>query len=205
MKATCVVVADPIRATIYAVPRGMARLRRLDDLRHSPMCAKRDAGNSPVREVETSEQVLAATKTRTGGFAGQLALYLEDAHRNRQFAGLSSMVSSATVARLPRSSFAPGCVAPSTGPLPAVARNSGFQAPEIVHLRWFHATRPGLDRHLVMRRAVSGRYVASGSRLEPGAWYAQLDADGWRPKARLIASDGPQRVRLDPVESQGQQ
>jgi hypothetical protein len=78
----------------------------------------------------------------------------------------------------------------------SLAGNTEFQAPEIVHLRLFHATRPGLDRHLVMRRVASGRYVASGLRLEPGAWYAQLDAGGWRLKTRLIASDGSQRVRL---------
>ena len=78
----------------------------------------------------------------------------------------------------------------------SLAGNAEFQAPEIVHLRLFHTTRPGLDRHLVMRRVASGRYVASGSRLEPGAWYVQLDADGWRIKTRLIASDGPQRVSL---------
>lgn len=78
----------------------------------------------------------------------------------------------------------------------SLAGNAEFQAPEIVHLRLFHATRPGLDRHLVMRRVASGRYVASGSRLEPGAWYLQLDAGGWRLKTRLIASDGSQRVRL---------
>ena len=79
----------------------------------------------------------------------------------------------------------------------SVAGNAQFQAPEIVHLRLFHATRPGLDRHLPMRRVASGRYVASASLLEPGAWYAQLDADGWRLKARLVASDGPQRVSLE--------
>ena len=74
--------------------------------------------------------------------------------------------------------------------------NARFHAPEIVHLRLFHATRAGLDRHLAMRRVASGRYIASDSRLEPGAWYAQRDADGWRLKARLIASDGRQRVSL---------
>lgn len=83
----------------------------------------------------------------------------------------------------------------------SVTGNSQFQAPEIVHLRLFHATRPGLDRHLLMRRVASGRYVASTSRLEPGAWYAQLDADGWRLKARLVASEGSQRVALGHAQS----
>ena len=79
----------------------------------------------------------------------------------------------------------------------SVAGNAQFRAPEIVHLRLFHATRPGMDRHLLMRRVASGRYVASASPLEPGAWYAQLDADGWRLKARLVASDESQRVSLE--------
>jgi hypothetical protein len=78
----------------------------------------------------------------------------------------------------------------------SLAGSARFRAPEIVQLRLFHATRPGLDRHLSMRRVASGRYIASGSPLEPGAWHAQLDADGWRLKARLIAADGRQRVSL---------
>ena len=86
----------------------------------------------------------------------------------------------------------------------SLAGNARFQAPEIVHLRLFHTTRPGLDRHLVMRRVASGHYIASLSRLEPGAWYAQLDADGWRLKARLIAADGRQRVDLVHAQSRGQ-
>ena len=83
--------------------------------------------------------------------------------------------------------------------------NARFHTPEIVHLRLFHATRPGLDRHLPMRRVASGRYTASAQRLAPGAWYAQLDADGWRLKARLIASDGRQRVSLGHVQSRVRQ
>ena len=78
----------------------------------------------------------------------------------------------------------------------SLAGNAQFRAPEIVNLRLFHATRPGLDRDLILRRVATGRYLASGPRLEPGAWYLQLDADGWRLKARLLASDSPQRVIL---------
>lgn len=79
--------------------------------------------------------------------------------------------------------------------------NAHFQAPEILNLRLFHATRSGLDRHLMLRRVAAGRYVASGLRLEPGSWHLQLDADGWRLNARLSASDAPQQVNLGRVES----
>lgn len=75
--------------------------------------------------------------------------------------------------------------------------NAQFHAPEVVNLRLFHATRSGFDRHLLLRRIDSGRYVASGPKLEPGNWYLQLDADGWRLMARLSASHAPQRVSLD--------
>lgn len=78
----------------------------------------------------------------------------------------------------------------------SLSGNARFRAPEILHLRLFHATRSGLDRHLVLRRTSAARYVASGPHLEPGPWYLQLDADGWRLKARLSASDAPQRVDL---------
>ena len=86
----------------------------------------------------------------------------------------------------------------------SLAGNARFQAPEIVHLRLFHATRSGLDRDLQLRRVAAGRYVASGPRLEPGAWHVQLDADGWRLKARLSASDVPQRVTLGSTGSPAQ-
>ena len=86
----------------------------------------------------------------------------------------------------------------------SLAGNARFQAPEIVHLRFFHATRSGLDRDLRLRRVTAGRYIASGPRLEPGAWQVQLDADGWRLNARLSSSDVPQRVTLGPAGSAAQ-
>ncbi len=86
----------------------------------------------------------------------------------------------------------------------SLAGNVQFQAPEIVQLRLFHATRSGLDRDLKLRRVAAGRYVASGPRLEPGAWHVQLDADGWRLKARLSTSDVPQRVTLGSMGSPAQ-
>ena len=83
----------------------------------------------------------------------------------------------------------------------SLAGNADFQAPEIVHLRLFHTTRSGLDRELRLRRVATGRYLASGPHLEPGAWQVQLDADGWRLNGRLPSSSLPQRVTLGPRRS----
>ncbi len=83
----------------------------------------------------------------------------------------------------------------------SLAGNADFQAPEIVHLRLFHTTRSGLDRELRLRRVATGRYLASGPHLEPGAWQVQLDADGWRLNGRLPSSALPQRVTLGPRRS----
>jgi len=78
----------------------------------------------------------------------------------------------------------------------SLSGNPRFQSPELVQLRLFHATRPGLDRSLALRRVAPGRYLASAVRLEPGHWYLQLDADGWRLKTRFLASQGSQRLTL---------
>jgi hypothetical protein len=74
--------------------------------------------------------------------------------------------------------------------------NPRFEAPEIVNLRLFHATRPGLDLHLALRRIASGRYLASRPDLAPGRWYMQLDADGWRLTGELEGTEDAQRLRL---------
>lgn len=72
----------------------------------------------------------------------------------------------------------------------------GFVAPEIVNLRLFHATRPGLDKHIRLRRLGDGRYVAGVSKLAPGRWHVQLDADDWRLTGELTGGDGALRLPL---------
>ena len=72
----------------------------------------------------------------------------------------------------------------------------GFAAPEIVNLRLFHATRPGLDLHIRVRRRDDGRYVAGTAKLAPGRWYVQIDADDWRLKGELAGGEGAVRVPL---------
>lgn len=78
----------------------------------------------------------------------------------------------------------------------ALDGNHGFQVPEVVNLRLFHATRPGLDRDIVLRRVAAGRYLASRPPLAPGRWYLQLDADDWRLTGELEGSDDAQRLQL---------
>ena len=63
---TWVVVADETRATIYAVPRGMARLRE-------------------VFELESSVQTDDHGAPQVYGFAAELAMYLEEAQRDGRF------------------------------------------------------------------------------------------------------------------------
>jgi protein required for attachment to host cells len=63
---TWVVVADQARATVYAVPRGMARLREVFELENG---AESTDGGAP----------------QAHGFAAELALYLDEAHRDGRF------------------------------------------------------------------------------------------------------------------------
>ena len=70
----------------------------------------------------------------------------------------------------------------------------GFAAPELVNLRLLHATRPGLDLHLRLRRLADGRYAGSHGGLAPGRWYVQVDADDWRLKGEI--GDGASAVRV---------
>ncbi len=48
----------------------------------------------------------------------------------------------------------------------------------------------------ILAAGVENAGLGSGPRLEPGNWYLQVDAGGWRLTARLPASDAPQRVYL---------
>ena len=100
MKATWVVVADPTRATIYTVPSGMARLRQLVCLHHSPPSVKGEACKPCHRQSRHSDPVPDTTEVQAGSFAGQLALHLQDAHRDRQFDELILVAAPALLAEL---------------------------------------------------------------------------------------------------------
>jgi hypothetical protein len=86
----------------------------------------------------------------------------------------------------------------------ALDANRGFDVPEEVNLRLFHATRAGLDRDIVMRRVAAGRYLASRPELAAGRWYLQLDADDWRLKGELVGTDDAQRLQLGPGRTASQ-
>lgn len=78
---TWVVVADPKRAAIYGVPRGMARLREILSIEHSVQAS--GDGRQPVH-----------------GFAAELALYLEEARREGRFDDLMLVAEPAFLAEL---------------------------------------------------------------------------------------------------------
>lgn len=71
-----------------------------------------------------------------------------------------------------------------------------FVAPEVVDLRLFHATRPGLDRHLVLRRESTGHYLSRRPDLAQGRWYLQLNADDWRLRGEFEGGEEARRVLL---------
>ncbi len=85
MQPTWVVVADRACATIYTVPRGMARLRRLAELHESPPSTQDEASQPCGRGGHISDRALDSVEGQTRAFIETLALYLEDARRDRRF------------------------------------------------------------------------------------------------------------------------
>lgn len=85
----------------------------------------------------------------------------------------------------------------------SLAGEASFQAPEVVDLRLFHATRAGLDRHIVLRRVSAGRYLSARPELAPGKWHLQLAADDWRLRGELQGGDGDRRLMLGRAEGGG--
>jgi protein required for attachment to host cells len=85
MQATWVVVADPNRATIYAVPRGMARLRQLYKLQPPGPPAKVNHIHGDAGVAAEAEQRPGAPEAVARQFAEHVAEHLEDARLNRRF------------------------------------------------------------------------------------------------------------------------
>ena len=81
MQATWVVVADRQCATIYTVPRGMARLRRLCELHDT----RAETVRADSRKAGISEKGLAPVERQARGFAVQVALQVEEARLDRRF------------------------------------------------------------------------------------------------------------------------
>ena len=96
MQATWVVVADRNCATIYTVPRGMARLRQLSELRQSRTSTGPDGG----RQTRKPDQALNRVERQACSFAADVALYVEDARRERRFEELILVAAPAFLACL---------------------------------------------------------------------------------------------------------
>lgn len=77
-----------------------------------------------------------------------------------------------------------------------LAGNASFQAPETLNLSLFHATRPGIDHEVVLRRSAAGTYLAARPELAQGRWYLQLDADGWRLKGEFEGTVDARKLQL---------
>lgn len=106
MQATWVVVADRDCATIYAVPRGMARLRQVCDLQHSRTSMGFDLGEPGDGETWIPDQALSAVEQRARCFAARVARHVEDAGRDRRFDELILVASPNVLAYL-RDSLSP--------------------------------------------------------------------------------------------------
>ena len=100
MKPTWVVVADGVCATIYTVPRGMARLRQFAKLHHAPPLTDHHRGLPCTREAGASCRAPDSVEEQTRDFSGQLAAYLEDARRERRFDELILVAPPALLANL---------------------------------------------------------------------------------------------------------
>ena len=100
MQPTWVVVADRVCATIYTVPRGMARLRQFADLRHCPSAMNYDVNLACPRETRIAGRALDSVERQTGSFTRQLALYLEDARIERRYDELILVAAPALLANL---------------------------------------------------------------------------------------------------------
>ena len=71
-------------------------------------------------------------------------------------------------------------------------------SPENLELKLMHATRAGLDRTVVLARAVDGAYRLPLPALAAGHWDVQLAAQDWRLTGSLHLP-GDRRLDLRPV------
>lgn len=85
MQATWVVVADRNRATVFSVPRGLARLRQLAELHYLPMPMKSDAGGPCDKDIQASDRVPDRVERQARDFAAQVALHVEEARLDQRF------------------------------------------------------------------------------------------------------------------------
>ena len=75
---------------------------------------------------------------------------------------------------------------------------NGQPLPDMLSIRWLHATRAGFDRTQVLSRSPDGSYRSAFPELAPGHWYVQIEAQDWRLQGSLRI---PSEVRLELVPS----
>lgn len=66
--------------------------------------------------------------------------------------------------------------------------------PDVLNVRWLHATRAGFDRTQTLIRVPDGSYHNAFPDLAPGHWYVQIEAQDWRLQGSLRV---PTETRLD--------
>jgi len=75
---------------------------------------------------------------------------------------------------------------------------NGQSLPDMLSIRWLHATRAGFDRTQMLSRSPDGSYRSAFPELAPGHWYVQIEAQDWRLQGSLHI---PGDVRLELVPS----
>lgn len=58
--------------------------------------------------------------------------------------------------------------------------------PPTIEIKFLHATRAGLDRHLIVARQADGTYRAPLPEFAPGHWNVRLTAQDWRLAGSLF-------------------
>lgn len=71
--------------------------------------------------------------------------------------------------------------------------------PDVLNVRWLHATRAGFDRTQALIRIPDGSYRNAFPDLAPGHWYVQIEAQDWRLQGSLRV---PAETRLDLVPAE---
>ena len=74
---------------------------------------------------------------------------------------------------------------------------NGQSLPDMLSIRWLHATRAGFDRTQMLSRAPDGSYRSAFPELAPGHWYVQIEAQDWRLQGSMRIP-GDVRLELTP-------
>ncbi len=67
----------------------------------------------------------------------------------------------------------------------ALKARDGSEPPELVSVKWLHATRGGNDQEILLPRSGDGLYRAPAPKLAAGNWHLQIEAQDWRLSGAL--------------------